>query len=528
MRWPHALSILMLLVAGRANAVVTWDELHTLVLAGQIAPVEAALQAAVDADKTTTAEPDEQRKLFTLFTYSAPEVEDFLTRWVKERPDSPLAMTAMGWHLWKLGFNARGTDTADMTYPAAMRVFMDDHGRAFDLAVKAVAADPDLLAASDLMLRLTASFGNFEVIPVELERVMTRHPNRGTLIRAMKSLAPQWGGSPAQVKLLCDRYGPIVKSVPGYDAQVCAIDAVYSGEVWKGDQRDEAHELLELTPNPVLNYAREYDAMAGLGNPLQRVKLLEGIKANGGLSLAAAWALDNARAEIAGGLNMQEEWKIALGPAVDAARREADADPYDPIAVTHYVAVRQDAVETMGLDLQADDLILRLQHLLTRVPYSGLAWRALADLTSRDVPFGAVDLDMMARVEPYYINAVVYSNYDPDMLASLVWGKYWAIMDPTNILKTRDISGLSVTDRQRLDEVVHCPMLRQMTIMNVVCQKHGQDLADCSGFPTDPEMILNQLRDVVAQGSCHAEAELNSDPAALAYSPINITFPPAP
>jgi hypothetical protein len=45
----------------------------------------------------------EQRKLFTLFTNSAPEIEDFLTRWLEERPSSALAMTAVGWHLWKLG-----------------------------------------------------------------------------------------------------------------------------------------------------------------------------------------------------------------------------------------------------------------------------------------------------------------------------------------------------------------------------------------------------------------------------------------
>ena len=527
MAWGRAL-VLALLWPLQASAVVTWDELHALVQVGDVAPVEAALQAAVDADKVAAVEPDEQRKLFTLFTITEPEVEDFLDRWRNERPQSALAMTAMGWHLWKRGWNARGEATVDMVYPDAMKVFMDDHTQAYDLAVKAVAADPALLAASDLMLRLTATFGNFEVVPGELERVMTRHPNRGSLIRVMKSLAPQWGGSPAQVKLLCERYAPMVKVVPGYDAQVCAMDAVYAGGVWGGDQRDEAHQLLQLTPNPVLDYARLDDALAGLGSPLQRVKLLEGIKSLRALTLAEASALDNARAEIAGGLNTQDEWKLALAPAVEVLRKDADADPYDPIAVTSYVAVRQDAADNLGMDLQADDLIRRLQHLLARVPYSGRAWRSLADLTSRDVPVGKVDLDMMARVEPYYINAVVYSNYDPDMLASLVWGKYWAIMDPTNILKTRDITGLSVADRQRLDEVVHCPMLRQMTIMNVVCHNHGQDLASCSGFPADPEMILNQLREVVFQGSCHAEAEINRDPAALAYSPIKITFPPAP
>jgi hypothetical protein len=280
-----------------------------------------------------------------------------------------------------------------------MALFMADHERAFDLAVKAVAADPDLLAASDLMLRLTGTFGNFEVIPVELERVMARHPNRGSLLRVMKSLAPQWGGSPAQVKLLCDRYAPMVASVPGYDATVCAIDAVYAGGFWDGDQRDEAHQLLMLTPNPVLDYARLDDAVAGLGNPIQRVKVLEAVKAERGLTTIEARALDTAIAEKAGPgvLVTQDEWKIALGNAVDARRVEADLDPYDPFAVNRYVTTAMDAEEVLGAKLDAADMTARLERLLAQVPYAARSWQLLGDLTGRNVAFGVVDLFHQCR-----------------------------------------------------------------------------------------------------------------------------------
>lgn len=44
----------------------------------------------------------------------------------------------------------------------------------------------------------------------------------------MTALAPHWGGSPAQVRLLCKRYAAKITSVPGDDSQVCEIDAVYS------------------------------------------------------------------------------------------------------------------------------------------------------------------------------------------------------------------------------------------------------------------------------------------------------------
>lgn len=524
MRWLAALGLLVLVLPVQAGAVASWEELHALVLAGEVAPVEAALRAAVEADKASTGEPDEQRKLFTLFTNSAPEIEDFLTRWLEERPSSALAMTAVGWHLWKLGWNARGEGSAGDTYPEAMAVFMADHERAFDLAIKAVAADPDLLAASDLMLRLTGTFGNFEVIPVELERVMARHPNRGSLLRVMKSLAPQWGGSPAQVKLLCDRYAPMVASVPGYDAQVCAIDAVYAGGFWDGDQRDEAHQLLVLTSNPVLDYARLDDALAGLGSPMQRVKVLEGVKAERGLTTIEARALDQAIAEKAGPgvLITQDEWKIALGNAVDARRADADLDPFDPLTVNRYVATAMDSEEVLGIKLDAADLTARLKRLLAQVPFTARSWQLLGDLTGRDVAFGAVDLDTIVATEPYFINAVVYSNYDYDMVAALVSGKAWAITDPVNMMNSRDISALSATELQRLDEVVHCPMIRQFRILRTVCMNRGIQEDQCGNFPAGQFPILERLYKVNGRGACQAEGALGQ--ADLAYSPIRIDF----
>ena len=272
MAWLRVL-VLAVLWPGLAVAEASVNGLRALVTAGRIAPVEAALQAAVTADMA--GEPDAQRKLFTVFTASAPEIEAFLTGWTTEKPDTSRAQTAMGWHLWKRGWNMRGEGRADQVHHDAMRPFMEDHAAALDLAHRAVAADPDLIAASDLLLRLAASVGEDGPIRIELERVMARYPNRASLLRAMKSLAPQWRGSPAQVKLLCERFAPMVVKVAGHDQAVCAIDAVYAGGFWVGAQRNEVHQLLTVTPNPVLDYARLEDELAGYGSYVSRIKALE-------------------------------------------------------------------------------------------------------------------------------------------------------------------------------------------------------------------------------------------------------------
>lgn len=250
MRWTCLVAFLLALpMPGRA--VVTWDELHDLVLQGQIAPVEAALQDAVDADKAGDVEPDEQRKLFTLFTNSAPEIGGFLIRWQAERPDSALAMTAMGWHLWKRGWNAMGG--VDAPLPAIQDARTADHATALDLAVQAVALDPDLVAASDLMLRLAITLGDPDIVPAEMERVMTRHPNRGSLMRVFGAFARQVADRKLLVTTLCDRFAPLIRSVADYDALTCSVDAAYGGGVWYGEDGTEPRQLLQLSVNPVLD-----------------------------------------------------------------------------------------------------------------------------------------------------------------------------------------------------------------------------------------------------------------------------------
>lgn len=502
------------------------EEFRALVVAGDRAGVEAALRAAVIKDAAPETEPDAERAMFDLFTDTQPEVAAFTEAWLAASPDNALAMVARGWHLHARGWNARGNATAGNVFPDAMAALQADHARALALAEAALAVEPGLIAASDLKLMLTTTLGNPEVIPPELERVMALHPNRGSLMRAMGALAPQWGGSPAQVQLLCERYAPLIRSVPGYDVQVCAIDAVYWGNFWNGDQRDEAHQLLQLTPNPVLDYARLQDALTYLGPPEQRVRLLEGIKAKRHLKRNEAMALDGALAEVAGGMNLQVEWKASLSFALEWNRKAADHDPFDPEIVTAYVGNALDAEQNLGTALDVPDLIRRLQRLLTEVPWSADAWVMLGDLTGRTETPGQVDLDQIAAVEPYYINAVVYSNYNHSALKSLVWTKFWAIIDVRNLVNDVDISGLAPEERARYDEVVHCPLIRQMTILAIICRNQGIPDDRCSGFHTDPERVMNRLRAVVAEGSC--PEEVARDPATLAYSPIKITFPPPP
>ena len=204
----HALARLISLAAALLTypaLATTQDDFRAMIWAGDMSGVKAALQAVEASDLASSGEPDAERALFHIFLESHPKVAAFTESWLAAEPDSALAMTARGWQLYSTGHNMRGTSYAREVYADASRADHDYGKQAFDLAERAVVADPNLISASDLILRSTNTLGNRQMIPLELERIMALHPNRGSLMKVMGTLSQQWGGKLGQVQLVCDR-----------------------------------------------------------------------------------------------------------------------------------------------------------------------------------------------------------------------------------------------------------------------------------------------------------------------------------
>ncbi len=242
-------------------------------------------------------------------------------------------MVARGFHLYAYGWDLRGGQST--VFPAARAAAQDLHAQGLNLTQQAAAADPDFIPASDGILRLLQTAGAQDMVPVELERIMIRHPNRGSLMRAMLFVSPQRGGRPDQVNPLCDRYAPMVHTIPAYTPQICAIDAVYFANFWDGPQRTAAQTALARTDNPVLDYARLQEATKGHGDPVARQHLLKATSAQRPLSPPEAWALDVARSENTGDQVVADlpEYKKALPGAIDRQRIIVERDPYNPDVV---------------------------------------------------------------------------------------------------------------------------------------------------------------------------------------------------
>ena len=509
MHMRKVILLLLALLPTPAMATVTPDALRELVMAGDVAAVQAALAEAVAQDAGSGAEPDVQRELFGVFVTTHPDIGAFTEKWLQKDPASALAMTARAWHLYSVGWAIRGDEVAVHFYPAAMAEMREKHAESFALAMAATHAMPELIAASDAMLRLTPTLGKIEVVPLELERVFARQPNRGSLMRAMRAVSPQWGGRYDQLILLCDRYAPQITSVAHYDPDTCKIDGVYYGAFWNGKQREAAHQVLLWNANPILDYARLIDVVDGYGPPEHRLEVLTKLQSQRPLTVDEAAAFDSATAELNGPNRLVypvQESKARLAE-IGARRLAADRDPFNPVAVIGYINAIDGLDYSVAQPYPKTEIKERLRTLLKGAPYNDDAWRILGNIIAGSPTEKTGAIDRIDAAEPYFHNAIAYSNFTYSAVESALAPKQWAVVDMQNIMMPSDISALSKAERARLDHVVHCPMIWQMSMLEALCahRSNGDDPEQCSQDRLFQPGAVMRMRQVVNEGSCISE-----------------------
>lgn len=484
---------------------ISFDALRRLVLARDFTATDAALEAA-HTSYTSAHTPDAERDLYNVFALSDPAIQGFTEDWARDQPDNPRALTAKGWNLYAWGNFWRGRASVNNTTDEAMSALMQRHTAAFPLFKQATKLAPDLIPASDGLLRLTATLGNKSVIPRELERIMNSQPNRGSLMRAMVALAPQWGGRPEQVNLLCDRYAPKITDIKDYSPEICRIDAVYYADFWYGDQRAAAHQLLMFTDHPILDNARYNDMMDGLTSPEDSIVLLEKIKADGEMASREARKLDTLRNQINNVSPMEAKYPelaIALSREVPYLHDALLQDPLNPYLLHRYIGVLFDAAEYANRPVTLADkaeITTRLHAALKAVPTAPQLWIDLAEITLR-----WQDLDSIAKAEPYFHNAIYYSRYGTDEFADAARPKLQMVQDQSNLIQAVDISGMTPEQLAKLDEIVNCPLAVQLSILRVVCQNTGTPENQCAEGAATNDVVWDRLNGRINAGACFKE-----------------------
>lgn len=490
---------------------LTPEAMRAMIYADDVAGVDAALRGL------STEGHDAQtfiRNVYGTFGERHPKVIAFTKAWAKQAPTSIHAMTARGWALHAEGWAMRGTGLGRDLSPEAAAGLRAAHAEGLALMQAVLAIEPAYLPASDGVLAMSYTIGQGDLIEPEVARIMALRPNRRTLTLAGRGLAPNWGGSVQAMGGLCNRFAPLVTDRPGYDAEVCLIDGTMMAGYLEGDELQAMRELIAASENPLIaEWNGASDIVPG-ETPSDRLAHLDMVKRTRDLSYDEARVYDQDAAQLAilAGEPRPPEFPAALSRAVVIARSEADAKPGDWSAVARFLNIAAEDRAVNGTKADMDELWQRQIGALRLLPYDPKPWSSVAQsIYARNA--ATREIGGLAEAEPYFVNAVAYSNHQSQYLAQIVSPKLSMVVQAM-------MAGSLPVEKDRWQVEVQCPLVRQLRLLMEACTAEGVGFSECTGLPYEAQNMKDLIRDIKAAGICRKEASAPLE--TLAYSPVTV------
>ena len=514
----RALLFLLLLLAPPAIANPLDDakaDLRALVAAGDIDAVDAMMDGAYRASLASHIY-DLPRVLNTAFSVTDPRMKQFIADWRKAKPTSPHAMTAQAWMLWQAGWLVRGEETGQWTYRGAFEMQADLHRQARDLAWQAYDLAPDLVPASDAVLRMAQVTHGQDYVSTVVADIMAVTPNRGTLLRAFDALDPKWGGSLPEVAALCGNYAAKVVEVADYTEETCLIEA-FLAVGGGGVPGTWALSALDRNSNPVLEDARIRDAIYWRRGTDAANKVLARYLAKPGNHDWNAAGIHDLDYRVPNGLP-------PLAPEffqrrLDHAVAEVAFDPYN----SELLKIVFESGSYEGYPRKQVDPQLELEasrRVLTVEPFSAKAWSHYASSAAFVFHYKEDQAD------PFWINAIVYSNHNPFYIVNFAKTKLTHLLlllydDMSNDVQVRDLP----ESAEQVTSMV-CPLIRVTRVLDQVCTTSAKGHPSCSL----DDSILRKFSQVKALASAEhvCTAELTAPIDDLIYQPQEIDWSAVP
>jgi hypothetical protein len=510
--------ILAITLCGPAFATTTGDALRELVMAGDLAAVEATIDKAVKQDFATRADPASQRDLFPIFQVTHPDIGTFTEKWLHDMPTSAYAMTARAWYLYDLGFANRGYDTMRFTFSGGLDLMHEQHEEALSLFSAATKANPQLLAASDGIFAVSRTIAGKGVIPAELERIMVLYPTRGSLMRVMFSISPQWGGSRDQVNLICDRYAPLIVSIKDYRPEVCVVDAVFYADFRDEQARHSAYLALQEMDQPILDDARLGAAMDGRGPVTQRLAVFEKVKAKRPLTPeeVSRWRPAFDQANNLPPTYDDPVYAKAVADNIDQLRIAADQDPLNSKTVIEYINQVGQNSSANNLAYDQADVEQRLQTLLRGIPHSWRGWQQYAFLETFGQKFN------LEKAAPMYQNSIFYSNYSRDAVQeALQYISYMSFRQRALVAEAPN-RNVAAPQSASLDRLGLCPMIALERLATELCRMENKSVGECFRSDDNRNNRDELKEDIKARGVC--QTEMNAPLETLLKGPVAVDF----
>ncbi len=446
---------------------ITKDELRKAIYAGEVRKVETAFRAAQAKFLRGEANIDDLRWLNEVFTTTHPDVISFTEAWLRRYPNSPYAHTAQAWINYKIGWIIRGEGIARKIYPDALTEFSRLHRDAWDHALEAYEADPRYIPASDALMRLANSTHNQIKAYRVLHQAMQDNPDWGNLRRAVDTVQPGWGGTWEIAVRMCEQYGPMIDS----DIDMVLYCKAYADLQYFGKNHGEwTRDIIRDNHFTNLDDLRLFYSTSYHATRAEAAFTYNYLTREGVTNSKYAIKFDRYIALKYGYDFISEAHQRR---ARDNARKALEDDPYDPdlIKTMQKGIIRFSLSEGGGAKstlierLSREEEIEYARRLLIIAPYDPRYYSGYIQWGFEKTP------EDFLKDEPFWNNAIVYSNHTPERINSYMNLKFTQL----NIVQLA-ATGEFGEEWQTLSETVDieggiiCPMLRAYRLFNSICE----------------------------------------------------------
>jgi hypothetical protein len=477
-------------------------QVRTILESGNVNMLEARFVAYEQAPGGQESDYDTQRSMFRMFAVTNPQIVEFAEKWVETLPSSPYAHTALAWTYWARGRIMRGEGLPKYIYPEAARLSKSYFAKAMEHAEKAYELAPEVVGASDLMLITSLHVRGTHSESEILDTVMGATPNRTTLIKAGIAHSSRWGGKLSGIARICKKYAALVPTEKDYTADVCTAEI--ANEAYMFDRDVEAvSDIVMASDHPRLAKARRDWLMRIHDTSPETQRMLE-------LYLFDVTVLDVDAASYLDRVFYLRDRRPLIGAEVMLrkvlkAREDLVYDPGNQtlirLALTtelneRKVATPLTAAERRGIYREA----------LKASPYSADFWFEYTESLGPDV--GRIP----SLGEPFYQNAVVYSNHGPYYTGLYANGK--ALMYDRLLFARKwpgsEFGGMPTIDYHAEADEILCPFVRAARIYAAQCPE-GAGSSDYCNVVTSESIWNAAIRAARSEPSCKSAFELPLD-----------------
>jgi hypothetical protein len=449
------------------------------------------------------------RDLYIALSRSDPQMVTFVTNWLKKDPKNPKAQIARAWSIYGAAeFVASGRNRFSSEVSQAMYAEVDD------LAYQAYMADPDLIPASDAMVRGFANRKDGYFALTTLDKVQSSRPNWGTVLRSINE------ASNLSANLTRKYCSSVVENFPADDVKKMNHRCLVTAAALYGRKGLRAYveqHLLDDT-DPALTVERlryfvtryeftdatdgqiEWAKTVFLTHPVDQFELVNlaflaarfesNLLFQHGISERFTDTFAKTRLAMAEEYLRHDPYNLDLIDMVEGVAFAQDFETFvDADGKTTHKSIPRNQTPEQRRAIQAKQEAQRADFKLRRLwasPYNADFWLDYAQFASqRDRPLSLFDGDVALQ------NAVIYSDDPAKALRRIISEIYTQYQIFTQFDDLADLQLSRMPQWQSLRRETNvatkmlCPYLRARLLHKEVCEYYPDSAGQCRNFDGD-------------------------------------------